>query len=57
MSESSDARPLPQSAEAWTTADTAEFYRVDVWGDGFFLIDGEGYAAVRPDDDLRYRES
>jgi len=45
-----EARPLPASGEAWSTADTAEFYRVDVWGDGFFLIDEDGYAAVRPDE-------
>jgi arginine decarboxylase len=50
MSEQSDARPLPESAEAWTIADTAEFYRTEVWGDGFFLIDGSGHAAVRPDE-------
>jgi arginine decarboxylase len=47
----SGIRTLPENAADWTAADTAEYYRVDVWGDGFFFIDDEGYAALRPEQD------
>ena len=35
----------------WTTADAADLYRVDSWGDGFFHVSDRGHAVVRPLED------
>lgn len=35
----------------WGTEDSAELYRVDVWGDDFFFIDAHGNASVKPKED------
>lgn len=32
----------------WSPDDAAELYRLDAWGDGFFLVNGEGHVAVKP---------
>lgn len=37
----------------WTHEDSTELYRVDSWGDSFFLINEQGHAAVRPFGDER----
>lgn len=37
----------------WTPEDSAELYRVESWGDSFFLINEQGHAAVRPFGDGR----
>jgi arginine decarboxylase len=47
------ARPLPQhvvtsDAEAWTIEDARELYQVRAWGQGFFDVNEEGHAVVRP---------
>jgi arginine decarboxylase len=38
---------------AWTPEDSAELYRVESWGDSFYLINEKGHAAVRPFGDER----
>jgi arginine decarboxylase len=40
---------------AWTAADAAELYRVDVWSDGFFGIDPAGHAIATPREDADIR--
>lgn len=45
--------PLPLEGAAWTPEDSTELYRVDSWGDSFFLINEQGHAAVRPFGDER----
>jgi arginine decarboxylase len=43
---------LPQrDAGTWSTQDAAEHYRIDMWGDGFFIVNEQGHMAVRPFDD------
>jgi len=37
----------------WTPDDSAELYRVESWGDSFYLINEKGHAAVRPFGDER----
>jgi len=37
----------------WTPEDSTELYRVESWGDSFFLINENGHAAVRPYGDER----
>ena len=38
-------------ADAWTVADAAELYRINVWSDGFFVVNEKGHVAVRPFED------
>jgi arginine decarboxylase len=39
--------------QRWTPEDSTELYRVESWGDSFFLINEKGHAAVRPFGDER----
>ncbi|MEO8445331.1 MAG: biosynthetic arginine decarboxylase, partial [Gammaproteobacteria bacterium] len=50
-----DAAQSPGAAgePAWTPQDSADLYRVESWGDSFFLINEQGHAAVRPFGDDR----
>ena len=43
----------PARESRWTPEDSAELYRVESWGDSFFLINDQGHAAVRPFGDER----
>lgn len=38
----------PPEPEPWSIEHSAELYRMDAWGDGFFFINEQGHAAVRP---------
>jgi arginine decarboxylase len=39
----------PQPApESWSAERSSELYRLDAWGEGFFFINEQGHAAVRP---------
>ncbi len=40
-----------QSSPGWSIQDATEHYRVDMWGDGFFVINAQGHMAVRPFND------
>ncbi len=40
--------PPPAAAEPWSVGQSAELYRLDAWGEGFFFINEAGHAAVRP---------
>lgn len=33
---------------AWSIADAADYYRVDAWSDGFFVVNEKGHMAVQP---------
>lgn len=48
-----EAEPAP-APEPWTVERSAELYRIDAWGEGFFFINEQGHASVRhlPDDDV-----
>ncbi|WP_224784619.1 biosynthetic arginine decarboxylase [Marinihelvus fidelis] len=37
--------------EPWGVEDAADYYRVDAWGDGFFVVNARGHMAVRPHGD------
>ncbi len=37
--------PVP---ETWTAEKSSELYRLDAWGEGFYFINEQGHAAVRP---------
>lgn len=37
--------------ETWGVADAADYYRVDAWGDGFFVVNEAGHMAVQPSGD------
>jgi arginine decarboxylase len=47
----SSPRPQTGNVERWSTADAAELYRVESWGEGFFHVSDGGHAAVRPLED------
>src|SRR4051812_6086965 len=34
--------------ETWTVQDSEELYRVKLWGDSYFCVNGEGNLEVRP---------
>ena len=44
----------PPAPEPWSIERSAELYRIDAWGEGFFFINEQGHASVRhlPDDDV-----
>jgi arginine decarboxylase len=46
-------RPAPREVPPWTSEDSAELYRVESWGDSFFMVNEQGHAAVRPFGDDR----
>ena len=46
-----DIRNDADRADAWTVADAAELYRINVWSDGFFVVNDKGHVAVRPFED------
>lgn len=50
MSSSQAAVERAGIAGDWSVADAAELYRLDTWSDGFFVVNGRGRAAMRPDD-------
>jgi len=43
--------PEPASSEAWTTADSAELYRISSWGEPYFFVNDAGHMAVRAHDE------
>lgn len=45
--------PVASREARWTPEDSAELYRVESWGDSFFLVNEQGHAAVRPFGDER----
>lgn len=48
---------IPTSGRSadWTIEDAADYYRVDSWSDGFFVVNGAGHMTVQPfgDDSLQ----
>ena len=57
VSTARDTAPIREPATSrevrWTPEDSAELYRVESWGDSFFLLNEHGHAAVRPFGDER----
>ena len=45
--------PVVAPETPWTPEDSAELYRVESWGDSFFMINEQGHAAVKPFGDDR----
>jgi len=39
------------SADAWSTEDASELYRIGAWSDGFFIINDAGHVGVQPFED------
>ncbi|MGD8494544.1 MAG: biosynthetic arginine decarboxylase [Gemmatimonadales bacterium] len=35
--------------DSWTAADAARLYQIDLWGQGYFAVGGDGRLKVRPD--------
>jgi arginine decarboxylase len=48
MSISSAVSPELEQQRAWTVSDAAELYAVRSWSDGFYAINDDGHAVVRP---------
>ena len=40
--------PTAQQTKAWSTADSADLYRIDAWSGGYFAIDNQGYVVATP---------
>ena len=47
------AAPVEMEPVGWGPEQSAELYRLDAWGDEFFVINEQGHAAVRPFGDER----
>ena len=40
--------PMQNNRSAWSSADSEDLYRVNIWGDAFFGVNEIGHATVRP---------
>ncbi len=47
----SDAAPVREPADRWSTAEAAELYDVAAWGKGYFSVGKNGHVWVHPDKD------
>ncbi len=51
--EAAEAAGSDRGEPQWTPQDSADLYRLESWGDSFFLVNEQGHAAVRPFGDDR----